>query len=176
MRTKRAAFLLAVVTAAVAPSGLSGQPPRSAPSPAVRSDASRGQMIFFDQGGCLSCHRVRDKGSRLGPDLTDVGLQRTPQLLEKALLDPSPQVQPQNRTYRVVGVDGATYTGKLLNQDAFSLQLLDSNEKLLGFQKSNVREFGFIPTPPMPSYRSKLSPAEVADVVAYLATLKGVSQ
>lgn len=139
-------------------------------------DAARGLVVFDGKGACVACHRVKDKGSRLGPDLTDIGIQRTRDALEKSLLDPNPEVQPQNRAYRVTTRDGAVFTGKLLNQDTFSVQLLDSKERLLGFQKSNLREYGFVRSSPMPSYGNKLSSEELSDLIAYLASMKGVAK
>ena len=142
---------------------------------AQQGTPARGRVIFEGKGACLTCHRVRDNGSRLGPDLTDIAAQRTPAALEKSLLDPNPEVSPQYRHYRVITLDGATITGKILNQDVASIQMLDSSEQLRSFQKSNLREHSFIPAPPMPSYRGKLSAGELADVIAYLGTLKGVA-
>ena len=147
--------------------------PAADPGP---GDAARGLALFEGKGACLTCHRVKDTGSRLGPDLSDIANQRTRDALEKALLDPNPEVLPQNRSYRVVTRDGAAFTGKLLNQDTFSVQILDSKDRLLGFQKSNLREYNFIQTSPMPSYRNKLSSAELTDLIAYLASLKGVTK
>jgi putative heme-binding domain-containing protein len=147
--------------------------PAADPGP---GNAARGQAVFEGKGACLTCHRVKDTGSRLGPDLTDIATQRTHDALEKSLLDPSPEVMPQNRSYRVVTREGTTYTGKLLNQDTFSVQILDSKERLLGFDKSNLREYNFIQTSPMPSYRNKLGSEELADLIAYLASLKGVAK
>jgi hypothetical protein len=72
-----------------------------------------------------------------------------------------------------VARDGATITGRLLNQDTFSLQLVDSNERLLSLDKSNLREFTILKSSSMPSYRDKLTGPEVADVVSYLASLRG---
>ena len=69
--------------------------------------------------------------------------------------------------------DGATINGRLLNQDTFTLQLLDAQERLLLLEKSNLREFSLLKTSPMPSYRDKLSAQEVADLVGYLASLRG---
>jgi putative heme-binding domain-containing protein len=139
-------------------------------------NAERGAAVFAAKGGCVSCHRVRDRGSRLGPDLTGIGNTRKPDELRKATLDPSPEVQLENRTYRVVTNDGSTISGKLLNQGTASIQMLDSNERLVSFQKSSLREYKFVETAPMPSYRNKLSSDEVEDVVAYLSQLKGISQ
>jgi len=144
--------------------------PAADPGP---GNAARGAAVFEGKGACLTCHRVKDKGSRLGPDLTNIAALRTREALEKSLLDPNPEVQPQNRTYRVITRDGATFTGRLLNQDMFSVQMLDSRERLVGFQKSNLREYSFVQTSPMPSYRNKLSSDEVADLIAYLASLNG---
>jgi hypothetical protein len=83
-------------------------------------------------------------------------------------------VQPNNRLYRVVTHGGKTITGKLLNQDVYSLQMLDSEGRLLAFQRAELGDAGFVQTPPMPSYRDKLSSQEQADLLAYLASLKSV--
>ena len=77
-----------------------------------------------------------------------------------------------NRFVRVVTRNGATITGRLMNQDSFTVQLIDSREQLVSLMKSNVREFAFINSP-MPSYKDKLSSQELADLVSYLASLRG---
>ena len=56
---------------------------------------------------------------------------------------------------------------------AFSIQLIDSKEQLVSLSKSNLREYGFFKTSPMPSYKDKLNGQELADVVSYLLSLKG---
>jgi len=152
---------------------------RSAAAEAVRNsnsrgDAGRGRAIFEGSGRCLTCHRVRDKGSRVGPDLTDIGSLRRSTELEASVLDPDAEVLPQNRYVRLVTRDGATITGRLLNHDTFSVQLIDSRERLLSVMTSDLREFRFVTNSSMPSYRGKLNAREVEDVVAYLVSLKGV--
>jgi putative heme-binding domain-containing protein len=139
----------------------------------IPGDATRGKAIFEGKGDCASCHRVKGNGSRLGPDLSDIGQFRRSVELERSLVDPGAEVLPVNRSYRVVTKDGATITGRLLNQDSFTVQLLDSKERLVSYIKSNLREYGFIQNSPMPSYRDKLSSQELADVVSYLVSLKG---
>jgi hypothetical protein len=91
--------------------------------------------------------------------------------LERSLVTPNAEVLPQNRSYRVVTRDGQTLTGRLLNQDTFTVQLIDTDQKLHSFDKSSLREHGFIETP-MPSYRGKLTSQELADLVGYLASLR----
>ena len=139
----------------------------------VGGDPVRGKAIFEGKGNCASCHRVRGSGSRIGPDLTEVGGQRRAVELEKSILEPGAAVLPSHRTFRVVTRDGTTITGRLLNHDVFTVQLLDSKEQLRSFQKSNLREYAFVDTSPMPSYRNNLTAEELADLVSYLVSLKG---
>jgi putative heme-binding domain-containing protein len=136
---------------------------------------SRGAEIVSGRGQCLTCHRVRGAGSRLGPDLTDVGVSRRPEQLHASLVDPDAEILPENRRYRVVTRDGTTITGRILNHDTFQVLMMDAKEQLRSFDKSELREHGFVKESAMPSYRGKLTPQELADVVAYLTTLKGVA-
>ena len=140
-------------------------------SGAVAGDSVRGKAVFDGKGSCASCHRVGGVGSRVGPDLSAIGLLRRAVELEQSLLEPDADVQVTNRTYRVVAKDGTATTGRLLNIDSFSIQLLDSKEQLRSFLKSDLRDHGFAPSP-MPSFKARLSAQEVADVVGYLVTLK----
>jgi putative heme-binding domain-containing protein len=139
-----------------------------------RGNTSRGKALFEGKGGCLQCHRVGTTGSRVGPDLSDIGALRRTAEIERSLLEPDEEVLPQNRYYRVVTKQGDTITGRLLNLDTFTVQMLDSKERLLSFNRSDLREAGFVEKSPMPSYRDKLSSQELADIVTYLATLKGL--
>jgi cytochrome c oxidase cbb3-type subunit III len=141
-----------------------------------RGDAARGRAIFEGRGRCLDCHRVRDQGSRVGPDLTDIGSLRRSAELETSVLDPDAEVLPQNRSVRLVTKGGATITGRLLNHDTFSVQLIDSRERLLSVMKADLREFSFVKSSPMPAYRGKWSAQELDDLVAYLVSLKGVRE
>ena len=86
-------------------------------------DDSRGKALV-ESNGCFDCHRIDQRGSRVGPDLSDIGTRRTPDRLQQALLDPDAEVLFENRFVRFVTKDGATVTGRLLNQDALSVQLI----------------------------------------------------
>lgn len=143
--------------------------------PVPPGNPSAGAEIVTGKGQCLTCHRVRGAGSRLGPDLTDVGTSRLPEQLHASLLDPDAEILPENRRYRVVTRDGTSVTGRILNHDTFQVLMMDAKEQLRSFDKSQLREHGFVKESAMPSYRGKLSPQELADVVAYLTTLKGVA-
>jgi len=137
-------------------------------------NAASGKAIFEGKGGCTACHRIRGVGSRMAPDLTDVGALRRVAELEQSILDPDAEILPDNRFVKVVTKDGTEITGRLLNIDTLTLQVMDSQEKLRFFQKANLREYSLIKKSPMPSYKGKLTTAELADVISYLVSLKGI--
>jgi putative heme-binding domain-containing protein len=146
--------------------------PSSAGGAKVAGDAAHGKIIVEGKGACLGCHRVGDKGSHTGPELSDIG-SRPAAYLEKSLLDPNETVAPQNRYVHIVTKQGAVINGRRLNEDTHSIQLIDDKERLVSLDKSQLREMTVLKTSPMPSYQGKLSAQEIADVVAYLQTLKG---
>jgi cytochrome c oxidase cbb3-type subunit III len=143
---------------------------------ASAGNPAAGQAIFTGKGNCTSCHRVKGTGSRLGPDLSEIGRLRHSADIESAILDPDALIVPSNRFVRLVTRDGATINGRLLNQDVFTVQLLDSKEQLRTMQRSDLKEFAFIDKSPMPSYRGKLTPQEMTDLVSYLVSLQGDGQ
>jgi putative heme-binding domain-containing protein len=136
-------------------------------------DASRGETIFEEKGNCTSCHRVNGKGSRVAPDLSDIGAVRAPDALRRSMIDPTASMLPLNRSVRAVTRDGKVITGRRLNEDTYSVQLIDSEERLIGLSKADLREYTISTTSAMPSYKDKLSGAELDDLVAYLRKLKG---
>lgn len=138
----------------------------------VSGDRARGQAVVDGKGGCRKCHTINGVGSRLGPDLSGIGLVRRAKELQQSLVDPGAEVRPEDRFFQVVTRTGRTITGRLLNQDTFSVQLLDAaDERPKSFDKSALRDYDFVATS-MPSYRNTLQPQELADVVAYLTSLK----
>ena len=148
---------------------------QSSTEPLPAGNETAGAGIVAGKGNCQSCHRIFGKGSRLGPDLTDIGTLRKPEQLEASLLDPNAEILPENRFYRVVTRDGTAITGRLLNLDTFQVMLLDPKEQLRTFVKADLREHGFVDGSKMPSFRGTLSRQELADVIAYLLSLKGIT-
>jgi putative heme-binding domain-containing protein len=136
-------------------------------------DAARGKALVEGKGQCRTCHAIDGTGSALGPDLNDVGPLRRVAELERALVNPDAQILDDYRFVRAVARNGDVITGRLLNQDSFSLQLFDAKERLISLQKASLRDYTLLKNSPMPSYRDKLSGQELADVISYLRSLKG---
>src|SRR5436190_12361171 len=136
-------------------------------------DAARGRAIFNGKGACTGCHRIGLDGSRVAPNLSDIGTARSAGSLQRSLLDPTSQMMPINRPVRVVTKDGTIINGRRLNEDTYSLQMIDDRERFHSLVKADLREYTIARTSPMPSYKSTLSEEEIADVLAYLLSLKG---
>jgi len=178
------AFLRSMVGVAPATPGIANATtgPGRGGAALVGGDVGRGKTLFEGKGGCIGCHRVKGAGGQTGPDLTAIGQVRPPRgfdpggpnipQIERAILDPNAEIAPIYRAFQVVTKSGTTVRGKLLNQDTFSVQMLDSTQNLRSFMRSDLRESGFVPSP-MPSYDGKLTSQELADVLVYLLSLRG---
>lgn len=145
---------------------------RRPPAAVNGGDAERGRAVVLGKGSCLTCHRIGDQGSRFAADLSDIGEVRRPAELREALLNPAAAAHP-NRYVRAVDRDGKVFVGRRLNEDTFSVQFISREDQLVSLVKADLKEYSVSRVSPMPSYRDKLTPQELADVVAYLNTLKG---
>jgi hypothetical protein len=135
-------------------------------------------------------------GSQFGPDLTSIGnppvgrgggggrgaaaaippppaQPAAPDLarLQQSILDPNAVVSNTNRYVQLSMRDGSTLNARLLNQDTYSVQVLDFRERLQSIPRTNLRS-EVVFRSPMPSYRDKLTNQELADLISYLVTLK----
>ena len=145
------------------------------PSTLRLGDVGRGEAVFRGAGACLDCHRVAGEGSRRGPDLTDVGASRSAGSLERALVDPTGSMLPVNRPIRAVTRSGDTINGRRLNEDTYTIQMIDGEtERLVSLEKANLSDLTVVMTSPMPAYDEQLNEQQLSDLLAYLLTLKGV--
>lgn len=135
-------------------------------------DAGRGRVLFDSH--CTSCHRVNGKGARIASELSGIGAVRTAGALHRSLLDPDGSLRLSNRTVRAVTRNGKVITGRRLNEDTYTVLLMDAQEQLVSLTKADLREYAASATSTMPSYSETFSPSQTADVVAYLLSLKGV--
>ena len=137
-------------------------------------DAARGQSLFSGNGGCATCHRVNGRGPRVATDLSDIGAIRSPASLQRSLLDPAGSLLPANRTVRAVTRDGRAIRGRRLNEDTYTVQMIDEQERLVSLTKADLRSFEVSPVSPMPHAERTLTPDEISDVIGYLLSLKGL--
>jgi putative heme-binding domain-containing protein len=136
-------------------------------------NVDRGKTLFAGKGACASCHRAGPEGPRSAPDLSDIGAVRTPAALQRALLEPTRAMPPINRPMTLQTTAGRTIRGRRVNEDTFSMQLVDDTGHLVTVVKKDLKSVEAGTTSPMPSVAKTLTPDEVADLVAFLVSLRG---
>lgn len=142
-------------------------------TPVNIGDPEQGRMLFSGKGACSSCHRVNGLGPRTAPDLTDIGRLRMPAVLQRTLVDPQAALLPINRPVTIVTRDNEVITGRRLNEDTYTVQIIDSEERLLSLVKTDLKHYEVSET--ATHQPTTLSSEEVADLVAYLMSLRGDS-
>ena len=142
-------------------------------TPFTVGDAGLGKALYDGKGACAACHRVAGKGARTAPDLSDVGAIRQPAAIQRSLLEPSRAMLPINRPVRIVTRDGRTIRGRRVNEDTATVQLIDEGERLVSLSKADIRDFELGTASGMPSFAGKLTDKELANLLAYLLSLKG---
>jgi len=135
-------------------------------------NVDNGAKLFSSQ--CASCHRVAGKGGRIGPDLTRVGIARSRAALVREIRTPSEFVAPNFETVTLVTKDGQRIRGTKKNEDVFSIQVMDTRERIQGFLKANLQEVVYEKASLMPDYGpGRLNENDLNDLVGYLTTLRG---
>jgi cytochrome c oxidase cbb3-type subunit 3 len=148
--------------------------------PAPGGDAARGDKVFHGAAGCSTCHMINGKGGRLGPELTNVATARSTESLVESIRYPSRRLAtglientkefPQEyETVTVVTRDGLTFKGVALNEDNFSVQMMDMQQQIHLFEKDKLQSFAKTRESLMPAYDEKtLSEQDLRDLLTYL--------
>ena len=134
-------------------------------------DAERGQEVFSST--CARCHRVNRRGGRLGPDLSRIAAIRSRDMLMRAIRDPSASVAVGYRAVTLVTQDGRRVRGVTKGEDAFSIQVVDTRERLQGYLKADLQELVQEERSLMPLFDpDRLSDGDLDDLLRYLGTLR----
>jgi putative heme-binding domain-containing protein len=138
----------------------------------VAGDAKRGAAIY-ERSGCASCHVIAGSGGILGPELTSIGALRGPAHLRESIVAPAKAHPPGFLVVRAVTNGGAEIRGIRLNEDVFWVHIRDASGAVHTLQKSDLKSLDReLEASLMPSYASRLSAADLDDMVAYLTTLR----
>jgi len=159
-----------VVSVAAYVKSLGAIPPEVLPG-----DPARGERVYQSKG-CAGCHMIGGKGEGFGPELTDIGAKRNGAHLRETILHPAAEL-PEGFLYvAIVTQSGTSIRGIRVNEDSFNIQIKDARGRFHSIAKSDLRELRRLNNEtPMPAYGGSLSNAELDDLVAYLASLKGKS-
>ena len=133
-------------------------------------DAQAGADVFYHKGGCVRCHAIAGQGGKLGPDLTNIGAQRSAGHLREAILLPSERLAAGYQPATAVLAGGRTLSGVVRNYTNYSVQFQDSEGQLHLLDAADLKDLRLERESPMPSdYSKRLTPAEVDNLLAFLA-------
>ena len=142
----------------------------------VPGDIELGRTLFAETADCATCHVVNGAGGNRGPDLSEIGWLRSPDHIRQSILSPSDLIEDNFKRVQISLKSGDQLDGILLNEDPYSIQLMDGEENLRAFTKSDVQEIVKPALSLMPEYTDALSIEQVDDLVAYLYSLKGTDE
>ena len=143
-------------------------------------NAAHGKELFYGDANCSLCHMIEGRGGRLGPELTGVGGSRTSAAIIDSVRDPSRRLAwglteatkefPQEyESVTLVTADGKEIKGVTLNEDSFSVQIMDTSEQIHLLEKDKLKSFQKTQQSAMPVYgKDILNDKDLEDIVAYL--------
>jgi cytochrome c oxidase cbb3-type subunit III len=140
----------------------------NATPPKVTGDIASGAALFKTKA-CGNCHN-----SGYGPDLSTIGARRTAASLRQSITDPSSEVSEDSLLVRVTTRQGNSVQGIRVNEDNFTIQIVELSGRFSSFRKDSLTKLDRrVGESPMPSYKTLFTDAELQDLVAYLASLRG---
>jgi putative heme-binding domain-containing protein len=147
----------------------------STPTDPPRGDAEKGAVVF--RALCASCHRVEGVGGRLGPDLSRIGVSRSRDIMVRRIRGSVEGFRQGYEPVTVTPPNGAPIYGVKKNEDLFSVQIMDSGERIQGYEKDKMKAVENGTRSAMPAFASnRLSDADLDNLASYLQTLRGFIQ
>ena len=153
-----------------------------APATAI-GNAAHGKELFYGDANCSLCHMINGKGGRFGPELTSEGASRTREAMIDSVRNPSrhlawglteatKEFAQEYETATAVTADGKQIKGVTLNEDSFSVQIMDSGEKIHLLEKDKLKSFQKTRESAMPQYNpDTLSDKDLNDIIAFLISV-----
>jgi len=137
-----------------------------------RGNAENGQRLY--RANCASCHRVNGVGGRLGPDLSRIGSARARDAMVRRIRGAVEDFRPGYEPVTLTQDNGQAIHGVKKNEDLFSVQIMDTRERIQGYEKDKMKEVANDTKSAMPPFGTdRLSASDLDDVVRYLQTLRG---
>jgi len=143
-----------------------------APTDPPRGNAENGQRVF--RANCASCHRVNGVGGHLGPDLSRIGLARTRDAMVRQIRGATEDFRPGYEPVTITPLNGQPIHGVKKNEDLFSVQIMDTRERIQGYERDKVREVTNDKKSAMPVFGpDRLKESDLDDLIRYLQSLRG---
>ncbi len=151
-----------------------GSSPRPQTILALQGDAGRGEKLFWSTAlHCGSCHKIGERGTEIGPDLSAIGKLRGREDLLESILEPSRRIEPKYAAYIVQTAGGRSLTGLLVRRDENAVVLRDGQNKEITLAARDVEVLQPSRLSLMPDGQlAGLTAQQAADLLEYLASRK----
>ncbi|MFQ5962798.1 MAG: c-type cytochrome [Candidatus Scalinduaceae bacterium] len=144
-------------------------------APYMEGDPEVGESLFFDtesRAGCAKCHTVKEKGAKIGPELTTVAGTRTAQFLVESILKPSAVIASGFEPYLVITTDGEYITGVKKSEDEEWFELADQEGEIIEIHKDDIETIATQTTSIMPDFSKTLNMEEFHNILSFLLRLQ----
>jgi putative heme-binding domain-containing protein len=144
------------------------------PADAPPGNASSGESLFARN--CLGCHKIGERGGRLGPDLSRIGAARARAALGRQIRGTVADFRTGYEPVTLTTPEGHQIRGVKKNEDMFSVQIMDATERIQGYLREDMKTVTNEKQSAMPAFGSeRLTDAELDDLLAYLTSLQGAT-
>ncbi len=122
---------------------------------------------------CMACHQIGNAGGQIGPNLSGAGAMGLEAVLRN-ILTPNAAMEPGYRIYRVEMKNGDLIDAFFVSEDKDAVVIRQAGLPDRRLPKADIRSTKFIRRSLMPEgLLDALQDKQVADLLAYLMTLKG---
>ena len=136
-------------------------------SSVIDGNPESGVTLFSDN--CAACHRKGNEGGALGPNLSRITEVRSLEAITTSIRKPSSSISRGYKPVSITTADNEQIQGVIKREDAFSIQIMDTNQFLRAFSKMSLEAIEYKEQSWMPVFsESVLSDTELRDIISFL--------
>ena len=137
-------------------------------------NAKQGENVFFknQKVNCVRCHMVNERGGNVGPNLSEVGREKTAEYLLESIVLPSAKISPGYSTVQFLMATGRVHSGIVKEEAAGHFIVEDADGKRATLLKEDIDEMQAGLSGMPADLVKQLSKRQIRDLVAYLSTLE----
>ena len=127
----------------------------------------------MEKSQCLKCHRVGDRGERIGPELSGLGGRFARITIIESILEPSRSVAPGYESVTLALADGRLLSGVPADETDRTLTLADREGRRHEIPKADIEARARPEQSTMPDgLEKRFSEEEFVDLIAFLVSQK----
>jgi putative membrane-bound dehydrogenase-like protein len=137
---------------------------------AINGNAQKGAEIF--KTNCTICHQVKGEGTDFGPKLSEIGTKLPKDALLDAIIDPSSGISFGYETTELEMKNGSTLRGLLSEKTKTDIGIKVPGGAINKVKTADVKVIKTLPVSMMPDLHEAISKQDLADLLAYLGSLR----